>query len=292
MFGFLNCNKPVGFTSRDLVNVVQGRLRGQKIKIGHCGTLDPLADGVLVVGVGPAAKLVPYVHQSPKTYHGTFQLAAESPTGDLEVAPTFFTDHPVPSATDVEAACGAFVGNIRQTPPVFSAIKIDGKRAYDLAREGKSVNVPERTVQIHELRVLRYDYPELSLQITCSTGTYIRTLGIDLAKALGTVAVMTKLTRTSVGEFELQDALSLERIRSDEIADMLQPATRGVAHLPTRVVSKDEHQRLCHGLCLALPDAFKSEEAIAAVTESGELCAILTPKGTGLCPKKVFLQLK
>ena len=136
MFGFLNCDKPIGFSSRDLVNIVQGRLRGRKVKLGHCGTLDPLASGVLVVGVGPAARLTPFVHEASKSYQATFRLAAESPTGDMEFEPTLYPDHPIPTAQELASACRSLTGMIEQIPPAYSAIKVDGKRAYVMAREG------------------------------------------------------------------------------------------------------------------------------------------------------------
>lgn len=294
MFGFLNCNKPIGFSSRDLVNVVQGRLRGRKIKVGHCGTLDPLADGVLVVGVGPAARLVPYVHETSKSYVGTFRLAAESPTGDLEVEPTVHEDHPVPTLDDIASACHRLTGVITQTPPAYSAIKIGGKRAYDMARQGRDVEVPSREVKIDSLEIDSYDYPNLKLRIVCGTGTYIRSLGMDLAKAVGTVAVMTALTRTAVGPFRLEDAVTLDQIRNQEIETMLLPAASGVDHLSKRFVDGEECRRLANGLCLDLSNPPSSgidsgvTEHVAAIRDDGHLKAILVRKNNLWCPKRVF----
>ncbi|MCC9604174.1 tRNA pseudouridine(55) synthase TruB [Stieleria sp. JC731] len=292
MFGFLNCNKPAGFSSRDLVNVVQGRLKGRKLKIGHCGTLDPLADGVLVVAVGPASRLVPFVHETSKAYHGTFRLAAESPTGDIEVEPTIFSDHPVPTIEQIRTACRDLTGTIKQTPPAYSAIKIDGRRAYDLARQGRDVEMPTRSVVIHSIDVIRYDYPELELSIACSTGTYIRTLGIDLAKSLGTMAVMSALRRTRVGEFELKDSIEIAQLRDQPIDTFLQPAVRGVSHLPQMIVDPEQCQRLINGLSLEdrqaqLPTDPVPEHA-AAVREDGILQAIIAPKRGVWIPKRVF----
>ncbi|KAA5540042.1 tRNA pseudouridine(55) synthase TruB [Roseiconus nitratireducens] len=302
MFGFINCDKPVGFTSRDLVNVVQGRLRGvvqghprgRKTKVGHCGTLDPLADGVLLIGVGPAARLVPYVHQVSKQYIGSFRLAAESPTGDMEVEPTLHRDHPRPNEQALRDACVSLTGSIEQTPPAYSAIKIGGQRAYDLARRGKSVQVPTRTVQIDSLNVVRYDYPELTLEIVCGTGTYIRTLGMDLARAVGTTAVMTSLRRTRIGDFQLEDSVAVDRLRNEDMESLLVPAIRGVSHLPSIQVDQDNCRRLSHGLCLSpehVPGAGEladpSEECVA-VSPSGALKAILVRKSGRWCPKRVF----
>lgn len=294
MFGFLNCNKPLGFSSRDLVNVVQGQLGGRKIKVGHCGTLDPLADGVLVVGVGAAAKLVPYVHETSKCYLGSFRLAAESPTGDLEVEPTLFPDHPVPTAQQLAAACGELTGIIDQIPPAYSAIKVGGERAYDMARQGREVEIPSRKVHIQSIEVVSYDYPDVRLEITCGTGTYIRTLGMDLAKKVGTVAVMTALTRTRVGGFLISDTVSVDQIRRDDLQSLLLPASIGVSHLPQITIDSDESKRLVNGLCLedrkpeggevSNPDT----QHVAAITPGGHLKAIVVRKENRWCPKRVF----
>ena len=294
MFGFLNCNKPVGFSSRDLVNVVQGQLSRRKIKVGHCGTLDPLADGVLVVGMGPAAKLVPYVHETSKCYLGTFRLAAESPTGDLEFEPTLYPDHPVPSMQQLAAACEELTGVIEQIPPVYSAIKVGGKRAYDMARQGLDLEMPSRKVRIEAIKIVSYDYPEIKLKITCGTGTYIRTLGMDLAKAVGTVAVMTGLTRTRVGDFLISNSVSVDEIRRNDLETMLLPASMGVSHLPRLTVDPDQCRRLVNGLCLdnQQPDCTGASNPdavhVAAITGDGHLKAILVQKDGHWCPKKVF----
>ncbi|MCO8124517.1 tRNA pseudouridine(55) synthase TruB [Stieleria sp. TO1_6] len=293
MFGFLNCHKPIGFSSRDVVNVIQGQLRGQRVKIGHCGTLDPLADGVLLVGVGPAAKLVPYVHEADKCYRGNFRLAAESPTGDMEFEPTVYSDHPIPTTEQLAAACQTLIGSIEQVPPAYSAIKVDGKRAYRMARQGQTVEMPARQVQIDSIKVLEYQYPDLSLEIVCGTGTYIRTLGMDLAQAVGTVAVMTALTRTRVGEFELADSITIDQIRENEIESMLMPAALGVSHMTSLSVDAEECVRLTNGLGLSpsrqpTPGPDPQPLEIAALTPQGNLKAILVQKNGCWYPKRVF----
>ncbi len=296
MFGFLNCNKPVGFTSRDVVNIVQGKLRRRRIKVGHCGTLDPLADGVLVVGIGPAAKLVPYVHETLKRYIGSFRLAAESPTGDLEFEPTLYPDHPDPTIDQIRTACDGMTGRITQTPPAYSAIKIDGKRAYDLARKGKEVQIPSRTVRIDAISVLEYRYPDLKLDITCGTGTYIRTVGTDLARGLGTVAVMTGQTRVAVGDFVIDEAWGIDAVRDGEIESMMVSPSIGVSHLPRVVFDDQECWRLANGQRLTYrtpempPDAPIESEHVAALATDGRLVAIMTEQDGAWRPKKVFPQ--
>ena len=288
MFGFLNCHKPIGFSSRDLVNVVQGRLRGKRVKVGHCGTLDPLADGVLVIAVGGASRLVPYVHQLSKSYRAEFRLGAESPTGDLEIEPTVHTDHPRPSREELVRLTNRFVGEITQTPPVYSAVKIGGRRAYDMARQGQQVEVPERRVTVFSMEVQSYEYPLLGLDITCGTGTYIRSLGIDLAAAAGTTAVMTSLTRTRVGDFDAADALSLDQIREVDLESNLTPAVLGVRHLPQVSVDRDDELTLIHGRPLSIVAGDSGCEAAAVGAESGDLAAILVSRDGFWHPKRVF----
>lgn len=289
LIGFLNCNKPPGMTSRDVVNVVQRRIR--PTKVGHCGTLDPLAHGVLVLGVGPAVRLTSYVQSREKRYVGSFRLGASSATGDLEKG---FTEHPdmsVPSIDDLQRACQTLVGTVKQVPPAYSAIWVDGERAYQRARRGEDVEVPSRMVSILQLKVLKYQYPGITLDITCGSGTYIRTLGIDLAKAVGSCAVMTDLNRVRIGPFTIENAVTVEQLRSDPIEQLMTPASIGVNHLPRIVVDQDGCVRLGNGLPLAAESAHlidETAEEVVAATERGELRAILVPKPRGWCPQKVF----
>ena len=189
--GLLNLNKPAGMTSRDVVNIVQRLSR--PAKAGHAGTLDPLADGVLVVCVGSATRLIEYVQRMPKRYVGTFLLGRQSPTEDIEGEVTELPDAPVPTREQIEAAARRFVGRIEQRPPAFSALKIRGRPAYKLARQGKPVELAPRPVEIYRIEVKKYRYPELVLEIDCGGGTYVRSLGRDLAESLGTAAVMSAL---------------------------------------------------------------------------------------------------
>jgi len=191
MFGLLNLNKPAGMSSRDAVNRVQWlarKMTGEKVKVGHAGTLDPIATGVLVVCLGPATKLIEHVQRMPKQYRGTFLLGRRSPSDDVELEAEPLTNPPIPTADEIAAALPAFMGEIQQTPPAYSAIKIKGRKAYDLARRGEQVEMTPRTVTIHSLDIVRYEYPELVLNIRCGSGTYVRALGRAVAKSLGTAA--------------------------------------------------------------------------------------------------------
>src|SRR4051794_5854504 len=159
MFGLLNIDKPAGLTSRDVVNVVQRLVRPHKV--GHAGTLDPLATGVLIVALGPATRLVEYVQRMAKTYQATFLLGRTSDTEDVEGTVMELDRAPIPNAHEIDAALPAFVGTIQQTPPAYSALKVAGRRAYQMARRGEAVELAARPVEIHGIEVIRYDYPEL-----------------------------------------------------------------------------------------------------------------------------------
>lgn len=276
-------------TSRDVVNVVQRRLR--KVKVGHAGTLDPLAEGVLVLGVGPAVRLVPYVQQLSKHYRATFRLGQSSVSGDLEGDVTHHQDLPVPSRDQLDAAAGRLIGSIEQTPPAHSAIWVDGRRAYQRIRAGEEFDMPKRTVVVHSLKILRYDYPEIDLDIVCGSGTYIRTIGLDLALAVGSTAVMAHLRRHGVGPLVISDAVSMDRIRSDDIESMLIPPAIGVQHMRQVTVDAADSQRLGHGLCISekqqAAEMVDGEEAVA-IEKCGRLRAVVRWKKGAWYPHRVF----
>ena len=289
-------------TSRDVVNVIQRRLP-KKTKVGHAGTLDPLAEGVLVVGIGPAVRLVPYVQQQPKHYQATFRLGESSLSGDLEGEIQTHPELPVPNLEQLEDAARGLVGEIEQTPPAHSAIWVDGKRAYKRIRAGEAFEMPKRTVFVERLMITRYDYPEVDLDIVCGSGTYIRTLGIDLAIAAGSNSVMSFLSRTGVGPFRLQDALSIDTLREGDVFSSLLPAKMAVEHLPSIRVDDETCIRLGHGLCVEVADegsilaSARSdsingeavlEAEIAALSHDGKLRAILRQKRGQWCPYRVF----
>lgn len=263
MFGLLNINKPAGLTSRDVVNQIQRVIR--PVKIGHAGTLDPLATGVLVLCLGPATRLIPYVQQQKKLYHGTFLLGLSSDTEDIEGTVTECPPTVPPSRSALDAALPDFVGRIQQRPPAYSALKIAGERAYDLAHRGEKVELPPRPVEIHELQVTRYDYPQLELDIQCGSGTYVRSLGRDLARALGTDAVMSALVRQGIGDFRIHDAISTDTlIDRDAVRSHLLPPVQAVTELASWKLTADQLQRVRAGLTLAeSPDGLTGEEVAA-----------------------------
>lgn len=264
--GFLNVKKPSGITSFDAVRMILKEILGgkkteKKIKIGHAGTLDPLAEGVLVMAVGRASKLISRVQEQRKTYEGTFLFGLSSPSEDTETEMTSVENAPIPALEEIQAVLPEFLGEILQKPPIYSALKVNGQKAYDLARKGKEVELKARPIQIHSLEVLEYSYPTLRLKIVCGSGTYVRSLGRDLARRLGTEAVMSALTRTAIGCFHIEDALEL-RLRDDSrplerphCMEFLRSFLDAVPDLPRITYSAKEIQKLQNGIAVFHPDA-------------------------------------
>lgn len=282
-FGILNIQKPRGPTSRDVVNRAERLAR--PCKCGHAGTLDPLASGVVVVCLGPATRLIQYVQQMRKHYRATFLLGRRSPTDDVEQESILLENAPRPSRAQVEAALPAFLGQIQQRPPEYSAVKIAGRRAYQLARAGKAVELMPRTVTIYELRVLAYEYPELELDIQCGSGTYIRALGRDLAESLGTSSVMSSLERTAIGPYRVEDAIPFDTLSASDIQAQLQPPLTAVANLPRVELSSRDLAEIHHGRPIDRPATGAADASPtaqwAAIEPSGRLAAILYEKRAG-----------
>jgi len=231
MHGILLVDKPSGWTSFDVVNKIRHLVEqsglndtGKKrFPVGHTGTLDPLATGLLVLMLGTYTKKVPTYTKMDKTYEVTLRLGQTSTTGDEEGQKTAVSDQEPPRAA-VEAALDPFRGEIMQTPPAFSAVKINGQRAYKLARKGEMPQLQPRPVRIDRLELVDYHYPSVRLEADVSSGTYIRSLVEDLAKALQTGAYMTGLRRTRVGPFQLADALRLDQLSPEALQQSLRQA--------------------------------------------------------------------
>jgi len=275
--GLLNLNKPATMTSRRAVDIVQRLVR--PLKAGHAGTLDPLATGVLVVCVGAATRLISYVQRMPKRYTGVFRLGQSSPTEDIEGEIVELVDPPVPTLDQLVVAARALTGQLEQRPPVFSAVKVNGRRAYDLARKGRKVELSPRPITVYSLDVVHYEYPELVLDIECSAGTYVRSLGRDLAESLGTAAVMIALTRTAVGDFTLSNAIDSENLTMENLASHIEPISRAVTMLPQVVVGKEEIVNIRNGLDILRPATTPQAEEFAAMDDAGCFVAILGPRG-------------
>ena len=264
-------------TSRRVVDRVV-RLVGKKTKVGHAGTLDPLATGVLVVCLGRATRLIEYVQRMPKRYTGSFLLGRTSTTEDVEGEVTELVNPPLPPREEIERSARQFVGQIEQRPPAFSALKVAGRRAYDLARRGETPVLKPRTITVHSIEVLSYEYPELILDIHCGSGTYVRSLGRDLAESLGTGAVMSALERTAIGGFHVDEAVSLDDLTPGNLAEYLHPALAAVESMPTATLTADQYARIANGQSIGLTDLPDADE-IAALDSVGQLAAILIPRG-------------
>ncbi len=274
--GLLNVNKPRGMTSRDAVDLVQRLAR--PAKVGHAGTLDPLATGVLVMCVGSATRLIEYVQRMPKRYTGTFLFGRHSPTEDTDGEVTLLVGPPIPSRGELEAAAKQFVGRLMQRPPAYSALKVAGRRAYDLARRGEAVELQPRPIEVYSLAVARYEYPELVLEIECGGGTYVRSLGRDLAEALGTAAVMSALARTAIGPWTIADAIDPERLTAADWSAHIEPLLKAVGGLPKRELSSEEVSRVRKGL--TIPNSGPATDSeVAAVDCRGQLVCLLIRRG-------------
>lgn len=288
-YGVINVHKPRGLTSRDVVNRVQ-RLVGP-LRAGHAGTLDPLATGVLLVCVGKATRLIDYAQRMEKQYRGVFLLGRTSNTEDVEGEVSLLSDARQPSAADVAAAAATFLGETMQRPPAFSALKVAGRRAYDLARAGHEVILPARKIVVHAIEVVAYDYPELTLDIVCGGGTYVRSIGRDLADRLGTGAVMSALVRTRIGPFELADAWEPARLRPESMAEWLQPARRLTQAVPSIVLSPEQAIEISEGRYIELcAPHLQGAQDVAALAADGELHSILRPRGPGQFGARINLR--
>jgi tRNA pseudouridine55 synthase len=214
--GVIVIDKPLRLSSMQVCAIVRGKLKAggapKRVKVGHGGTLDPLASGVLVVLVGKATKRCDQVMAGSKRYETTIDLSRLSSTDDLEGELTTVQVDRVPEIEDVERACTQWTGSVMQTPPAYSAIKVNGQRAYALARKGEEVELKPRPVRIDSVNIIEYNWPMLTLDIVCGKGTYIRSLGRDIGEAMGVGGVLTGLRRTRVGRFAIEDAVTLEEL--------------------------------------------------------------------------------
>ena len=209
-------DKPLEWTSFDVVkkvrNLIKKKLQIKKIKVGHSGTLDPLATGLLIVCTGEFTKRIEEIQGQGKTYTGQFTLGATTPSFDREtkVNHTFNTAHITKQL--LEETTKQFVGEITQIPPIFSALKKDGKRLYDFARENEEVEIKERKVMVHSFEITDINFPEVNFKISCAKGTYIRSIANDFGRALNSGAYLSKLCRTKIGKYNLKDAFSLNEV--------------------------------------------------------------------------------
>jgi tRNA pseudouridine55 synthase len=293
--GVLNVDKPSGVTSHDVVDAVR-RVAGQR-KVGHAGTLDPMATGVLLVCLGKATRVAEYLMAGRKRYRATIVLGTTTDTYDADGQvvrsgePVHFT------RKEIEAAVASFVGQIEQIPPMYSALKHDGRPLHELARQGVTVERKPRVVGIDELVLLNWTPPSLIVDLACSPGTYVRSLAHDLGQKLGSGAYLASLVRLSSGRFRLEDSVSLERLEQafqhGQEEEYLLPLDEALLDWPAIVVGTEEASRIAHGQ--ALP-----AEWHVADGEGATLCRVYDPDGGFVAvlayhsatkqwrPKKVF----
>jgi len=243
--GVVAINKPPGFTSRQIVDKVAKLVR--PAKAGHAGTLDPLATGVLLVAVGPATRLITHLQQGRKRYIGQFRLGQRSDTDDIEGRITSGGDWAGITEAMLIDAASQFTGVVSQVPPQFSAVHVEGKRAYALARKGEFVELQAREVEVFSLKVTHFQAPDFELTIECGSGTYIRSIGRDLGEQLGCGALMTSLQRTVVGPFRIEDAVPFDELDGNRLKQELHPALQAVVDRPRRIVDEDELRALRQG---------------------------------------------
>lgn len=290
MNGILNINKPAGWTSHDVVAWARKALRQKRV--GHSGTLDPLATGVLLVCVGQATRVAEYLMAGAKVYQAEAILGVATDTYDTDGAVVATAAVPALTEADLRAALGRFTGEIMQTPPVYSAIKQGGVPLHRLARRGEAVRPAARLVRIHQIELLAWAPPRLSFEVTCEPGVYIRSLAHDLGQALGCGAALAALTRTRSGNFTLADAVTLDALaeaaRNGTAARYLHPVAAALTGLIPIPVDPLTAQRLRNGQAIVGPPA--RGQLGYAVEADGGVIAILRPdQATGAWrPLKVF----
>lgn len=270
--GLLVVDKPGGMTSRTVVDRAQHWFpRGTRL--GHTGTLDPLATGVLVLCAGAATRLTEYVQDMAKVYRSLFRLGARSDSDDADGAITSRGAAAVPDRPQVEQAIGGFVGELEQVPPAYSAAHVGGRRAYDLARRGRSVALEPRRVRIYGIQILSYDYPHLEVRVHCGKGTYIRSLARDLGERLGCGGLVVSLRRERVGPFDVGAALSLNADAATAVGS-LRPLAAAVAGLPRVTLDAEQAVRLRHGQRLLLPTTPEGATEVAVFDAAGDFVAV------------------
>ncbi len=288
--GVLNLDKPGGVTSRDVVDLISRPLR--KVKVGHAGTLDPLASGVLVVCVGAATRLIEYVQRMPKAYRTVVRLGARSDTLDADGRVEEVENPPIPTEAAVRAALAGQVGVIEQVPPQFSALKVAGRRAYDMARAGQAVELAARPVAIDRIELIAYDWPRLEFAVDCGSGTYIRSIARDVGEALGCGGLVEVLVRTRIGPFALADALDPTGQPLDAILGRLRPPLDALSDLPRLVLSAGQVAAVLMGkglLAAEIEGAAGLGGEVAMVGPDGALVAVAEAMAGGMIqPRRVL----
>jgi tRNA pseudouridine55 synthase len=287
--GILVIDKPPAITSRRLVDQVARLVPG--VKAGHAGTLDPLASGVLVVCLGAATRLVERIQGLPKSYSVVIRLGARSDTLDADGRVEDDPCPTLPSADEIEAVIAGMVGEVEQRPPEYSALKVKGRRAYDMARAGEKVELAPRSVRIDKITLLDYGWPILSLAIDCGSGTYIRSIARDIGEALGCGGLVKVLKRTRIGPFTRDRAVSPSLLEAEGIHRHLRPALEAVPDLPRLILATPQIAAVRQGRRLGPPDlviASPTAGEVALVDAQGALIALGELDEGWVQPRKVL----
>lgn len=277
--GIVVIDKPAGMTSHDVVARVRKSLNVKRV--GHGGTLDPDATGILVVGVGRAARLLSYAQAAPKTYVAGGRLGRETTTQDASGETVSEREVEVTRA-QLEEASSRFRGRLDQIPPMVSAVKVKGERLYKKALRGEEIEREPRRIEVYSLEVMSYDAPDFTIEVSCSAGTYVRTLVHDIGEELGCGAHLTELRRVAAGGFRESDAVALDEVSIGS----LRPPLEIVSHLPRVDVSSDAAALVRNGRRLEDPHPGGVDEDVAIVSE-GELLAVYKRRGPELVPERV-----
>ena len=300
--GWVNLHKPVGMTSTHALAIVKRVLNPQKA--GHAGTLDPLASGILPIALGEATKTVPYVQDSIKTYNFEVTWGEQRSTDDAE-GEAVATSDKRPAQADIEKILPGFLGDIQQTPPQFSAIKVDGERAYDLARDGETFELKSRNVWIDSLVITGHEEGKTAFRCICGKGTYVRSLARDMGLKLGCFGYISRLERASVGPFTLENAISLDIFQQNDdkptTEKVLLPLTTALDDIPVLALREQEAARLKNGNSLAFfskPDLdrmtdagieWSSKEPVTVLTTfDKKAIALVEVQGPELHPIRIF----
>jgi tRNA pseudouridine55 synthase len=291
--GVLVLNKPTGITSRKLVDQVARLL--PRSKVGHAGTLDPLATGILIVCVGAATRLVENLQEMPKTYRTLIRLGACSDTLDADGRIEVAESPTIPSSNEIQHAILPLSGTVNQRPPAYSALRIQGKRAYDLARAGQTIDLAPRLVRIDRIAVINYAWPHLEIEIDCGGGTYIRSIARDIGEALGCGGLVETLVRTRTGPFTLDQAINPAALSAESIHGLLRPALDAVPALPRLGLDVGQVEAIAQGKRLSTRDLrgelSSSAGQVALLDSEGTLIALaeIELEQGWLQPRKVLL---
>lgn len=290
--GILNLAKPAGVTSRDVVDRIAKMDRS--VKVGHAGTLDPLAEGVLLVAVGAATRLISFMQEGTKEYVGTFQLGLRTDTEDITGQVLSSIDPGSVSREQLLQQIPSLLGNSLQVPPQFSAIHVQGERAYQRARRGEHSVIEARPIRVDSIDLIDFSPPRFTLRIRCGKGTYVRSLGRDLGDRLGCGATMCELTRTAIGPFRIEQALPLDRVTLTSVQEQLHPPIQAVIDFPRVALDAEQVRDARNGKRIRIAEPgtpFEIETIVALVEGMNQLVGMaVVAEDRSLQPKVILPQ--